>query len=190
MTRVSGAPTQRTQLFRLLSAFLLLIAGGAAVAASGGDGPEISRSSGKRGGIVVLWPRVAGGGEAAQAGLVQTTLAELARAVSPMVDVRPSPERVCPRATGCRAVALGAVLVERESGCAVVATVSRPGQSAAELIPWAGGLTLTQERVAFREPPETQVVVTEFSACASLGGTLDGAAGPITEMLKQALSPT
>src|SRR5689334_3604159 len=100
-----------------------------------GDGPEISRSLGRKGGVVVLWPRVSGDANDVAAGKVQAALAKIAGGVSETVDVRPSPERVCPKETGCRAVALGAVLVVQGEGCAVVATVSAPGKTPATLVP-------------------------------------------------------
>ena len=68
--------------------------------------PEISRSGGVTGGVVLLWPRVIPRSEDPQtdqdAAFVQGQLrAAIARALPGRpVDVRPNPERVCPRA-GC-----------------------------------------------------------------------------------------
>lgn len=164
----------------LLAGLLLT---GRAYAERPGDGPEISRSAGKKGGIVVLWPRVDGAGQAtAQA--VQSALALIAQGVSPVVDVRPAPERVCPRDGGCRGVALGAVVVEREQGCAVVATVSGPGMAPARLLEWAGVLTLTAPSVPFREAPETAVTIADFVPCDTLPAALEAGVGKLSEVLK------
>src|SRR5687767_13129738 len=78
------------------------------------DAPEISRSVGTENAIVVMWPRIvlsrSGPSKPddemrAVAGRLQTRLAELARraAGGKKVELRPEPERVCPR-SGCKAV--------------------------------------------------------------------------------------
>ena len=138
--------------------------------AFGGDAPEISRSLGKKGGTVVLWPRItpAGAVDHDAAVKVQQALTGLAQGAGYEVDVRPEPERVCPRESGCKAVALGAVITATDSGCVVVATVSRPGQSPATLVPWVGEVRLKAPTSVFREPPESQVVVTDYARCADL----------------------
>lgn len=138
-----------------------------------GDAPEISRSRGVEGGVVVLWPRVIpraeGGVSQAAAWVVQQELKRLAEETLPgrPVDVRPEPERVCPQA-GCEAVALGAVLVHQGDACVVVATVSAPGRSAQTLVPWGGRVDLKATTVPFREPPESQVTIRDFQDCKAL----------------------
>lgn len=169
---------------------ILLAALVATTAWAGGDAPEISRSVGKKGGVVVLWPRVAPdapAGTDAHAAAVQAKLAELARAATEVVDVRPAPERVCPMETGCKAVAVGAVVTRRGEGCAVVATVSAPGRSPQGLVPWAGELKLKMTAAEFRVPPEPQIVVTDFLPCAELAAALDAGAPAITAALAKAL---
>ena len=52
--------------------------------------------------------------------------------------------------------------------CAVVATLSSPGQSATRLVPWVGGAEVKGGEAPFREPPESYVKVTEFAKCADL----------------------
>lgn len=153
-----------------------------------GDAPEISRSVGKKGGVVVLWPRVTPSGavDHAQAARVQQALTTVAQAAGYEVDVRPEPERVCPRETGCKGVALGAVISAAEGGCVVVATVSAPGQSAATLVPWVGQVRLKAAASAFREPPESQVVITDYARCADLDLALGGDTANITSALKAA----
>lgn len=132
-----------------------------------GDGPEISRSLGKKGGVVVLWPRTPEKTPASveQLAKVQTALAIVAEGVSGQVDVRPSPERACPRTNGCRAASISALVAEIDGGCALVAMVSAPGKSSATLVPWIGEFRLKQTSVPFRESPESRVAVLDFGIC-------------------------
>ena len=93
---------------------------------STGDAPEISRSVGVENGVIVFWPRIIPGTESASAqqlaGELQAHVVTMVEGVLPgrTVDVRPEPERACPRA-GCVAMTVGALLLKRGSGCAVVA---------------------------------------------------------------------
>ena len=141
--------------------------------AHAGDAPEISRSAGEEGGVVVLWPRVIPktNSKTAQAAawVVQQNMKRLAEETLPgrVIDVRPEPERVCPQA-GCKGVVLGAVLVHNGEACVAVATVSGPGQSAQTLVPWAGKADLKQLTVPFREPPESYLTIRDFSKCSML----------------------
>jgi hypothetical protein len=138
------------------------------------DAPEISRSRGPKGGVVVLWPRVfwPKGDEAVSRELatkVQRRLGELAkRAVGARsIDVRPEPEKVCPQ-EGCIATSLGAVIVVRDKACAVVATAAGPNASPWHLLPWAGKAQLAKDTVPFRDPPEDQVKIVDYVACDKL----------------------
>jgi hypothetical protein len=154
-----------------------------------GDAPEISRSLGKKGGVVVLWPRVSAKSDAKPEDVarVQAALVQIARGVSDKVDVRPEPERVCPKETGCKAVALGAAIAASGQGCAVIATVSPPGTSPAKLVPWVGELTLTHTTAPFRSPPEALMTITDFTPCSDLATALDAGASKVSEALKAAL---
>ena len=141
---------------------------------TGGDSPQISRSVGVEGGVVVLWPRVIGSPDAglpitSVARELQSRLVAITKRVAPgrPVDVRPEPERVCPRA-GCAATSVGVLLAVRGRGCAAVALVSEPGQSPAELVPWGGGVNLKSSSALFREPPEQSVSVSDYARCESL----------------------
>ncbi len=140
---------------------------------NGSDAPVISRSGGQQGGIVVLWPRVipAAGADALRplALSLQTRLRGLAAARFPSnrIDVRPEPERVCPR-NGCAAASVGAVLVHRGRGCAVLAYVSPPGKSPATLIPWSDNVELRARTVPFRAPPESSMAVHDLVPCDHL----------------------
>lgn len=146
----------------------------ACLSAVAADAPEISRSAGEKGGVVVLWPRVIPATDdpavLGQAAALQARLKAVVELEAPgvTVDLRPAPERVCPRA-GCKAVAVGAVLHHREGGCVAVATVSDPGPSVAALVPWGGLVELKQPTTPFRDPPENALVVKDFAACADLG---------------------
>jgi hypothetical protein len=137
---------------------------------SSGDAPEISRSVGVDGGIIVLWPRVSRTAEPSSrqiAAQIQERLVAIAKRAGGPVDVRPEPERVCPR-TGCKAIAVGAALLRNGDACAIVATVSDGGPSDATLVPWAGDMTLKSPVAAFREPPEAQVQVRDYASCATV----------------------
>ena len=145
-----------------------------------GDAPEISRSVGVENGVVVFWPRIIPNSEAASAqqlaaGL-QARIVSIVELVLPgrTVDVRPEPERVCPRA-GCHAMTVGVLLLKRDTGCAVVALVSGPGQAPARLIPWVGQMTVANELVPFRDPPEGALTITDFARCDLVLESLDAA---------------
>lgn len=161
--------------------WLLLVA-----VALAGDAPEISRSVGKPGGVVVLWPRVsaADGVDSVTAGRIQAALADVARGLSTDVDVRPEPERVCPRPDGCKGVAVGAIVSARGGGCAVVVTVSMPGPSPQTLLPWIGEVELREPTAPFREPPESRLVITDYARCSDLATAVEGGREPIAAMIK------
>lgn len=175
----------------------LLGLGGLAVAqqtTSGAVGlaPEISRSKGLAGGVVLLWPRIVPASESAEkrrdAWFVQDVLeAAIKRAVpGTIVDRRPEPERVCPRG-GCKAVAVGALLAHEEAGCAVVATISPPGESEARLLLMAGRMDIKARAIPFREPPESYVTIWDFDRCVDLGVTMDERVVNFENALKAAL---
>lgn len=138
--------------------------------------PEISRSRGPKGGVVVLWPRVWPKSDDATtrdlATKVQQRLQVLAKraAGARTVELRPEPERACPK-KGCEATAVSAVVVVRDKACAVVAFASGPGTSPGHLLPWAGKVELASDVVPFREPPEERVKVVDHVPCATV---LDG----------------
>lgn len=146
------------------------------------NAPEITKSVGTEGGVVVLWPRIVPKSDDPElkelAALAQSRLASVARELGAEVDKRPDPERVCPRGQGCRAVAVGFVLSRQEGGCALVATVSKPGESPATLVPWVGTVELRSTSVPFREPPENQMSITELASCAKVRQDLSSNAAP------------
>src|SRR5262245_35924928 len=118
------------------------------------DDPRVSKSRGVEGGVVVLWPRVLGIPDQ-EATLVQGHLKRVAEKALPdhPIDVRPDPERACPK-SGCLGASIGAVFVMQGTSCVVVAVVSEPEQSPARLVPWVGRVTLRAETIPFREPAE------------------------------------
>jgi hypothetical protein len=142
------------------------------------DAPEISRSQGVTEGVLVLWPRVVPRDDSpearATASAIQQRLRRVAEEALPgrPVDVRPEPERVCPRA-GCNGPTLGAVFARVGNGCVVVATVSAPGTSPARLVPWVGTVTLRQQEVPFREPQEGSITITDAARCTEVTGALE-----------------
>src|SRR5690606_23761451 len=98
---------------------------GPAPAPGSQDGPEISRSVGEEGGLVVFWPRViprtddaAIRGHAAK--LQERLVAIAKKKYKSKIDVRPEPERVCPQ-RGCDAATLGVLLTHRDGGCTATA---------------------------------------------------------------------
>lgn len=151
-----------------------------------GDDPRISRSAGEEGGVVVLFPRVIGdAGE--QAAALQIHMEEVARRVFPNrpLDVRPAPERVCPR-PGCRGVSLGAVLIARNGQCAAVGVVGGPGPTDLTLLRWGGQLVVRERTIPFREPPESRVTLEDAVPCDALGAALAEEDYAVEEALRRA----
>jgi hypothetical protein len=133
----------------------------------------VSRSGGEPGGLVIFWPRVIPRSDdpevSALAGQVQNKLVELAREAFPerSIDVRPEPERVCPRG-GCPAATFGVLLVHKDTKCAAVALMSAGETATNDLAVWAGDVRLKLERVAFREYPEDHVGISGYVPCDEL----------------------
>ena len=150
--------------------------------------PRVSRSAGTEGGVVILWPRVipASHDFSDEAALVQERLGQIARRErrTELVDVRPEPERVCPR-SGCAAASVGAVLLHTETGCTVVVGVSLPGTSPARLVPWIGDVDLQATMVPFRGRPEEHIDVSDFVRCADLSAALAAEDGAIVEAIDE-----
>jgi hypothetical protein len=108
------------------------------------------------------------------AAAVQARAASVARRVFKEVDVRPEPERVCPK-TGCQGVSVGLLLARAGGGCSVVAMVSPPGPSPAHLVPWSPGVVkLKAPTVRFREHAENVVGVKDYGRCEKLPADLAG----------------
>lgn len=141
--------------------------------ARAGDAPEISRSAGIPNGVVLLWPRIIPSTEVPNsrelAAQVQRQVEAFVHRALPgwPVDVRPEPERVC-RMAGCEGVSIGALLVRKQQGCVIVALVSGPGTVPAQLVPWVGEVTLKNKTAPFRQPPESQLTITDYAACAEV----------------------
>lgn len=163
---------------------------GAPKPAGKSDGPHISRSVGEEGGVVVFWPRVIPKTEDAAitslAGDLQKELAGMVKATftGKAVDVRPSPERVCPR-DGCAAMTVGLLLTHIKGGCAVMALVSGPGKAPQRVVPWAGLVQLKREEVPFREPPESDVTIKDAVPCADVMKQLEEKRGDVVAAMKK-----
>lgn len=137
------------------------------------DAPEISRSVGAEGGVLLFWPRVipktSDAAMRENAAALQGRLRAMAEQAAPgkPIDVRPEPERVCGQ-DGCLAMTVGAALLEVGGGCAVVGLVAGPGTSPTKIVPWIGEVKIAQNEVAFREPPESQVTITDGVPCGEV----------------------
>ena len=170
-------------------ACLLLVS--VAIPAAAKDAPEISRSAGVRGGVLVFWPRIIPRSETASsrgvALAIQRRLITLVDETLPdrLVDIRPEPERVCPR-TGCQSMTVGALVVRNKSSCVVIALFSRWGKAPAMLVPWVGEVKLKTNVVPFREPPESQVTIVDWAACDEVEAQLGTAKEALLKALRAA----
>ena len=155
------------------------------------DGPHISRSVGEEGGVIVFWPRVIPRTEDAAtnalAGSLQKELAGLAKKTfaGKTIDVRPEPERVCPR-DGCAAMTVGLLLTHVKGGCAVMALVSESGKASQRIVPWAGVVELKRDVVPFREPAESEVTIKDAVPCADVLKQLEEKKGDVVAAMKKA----
>lgn len=151
----------------------------------------VTRSRGKPGGITVFWPRVIPAGTDPEvmgvAAALQERLQRIADRAAPVAprDVRPAPERVCPRERGCRSASLGVLVGHQDGGCVAVALIGRPGAVPVQLVPLAGQVELASPTVPYRAPPESAVVVREFVPCGRLVDAVDDTAAVLA--LRRAL---
>jgi hypothetical protein len=156
------------------------------------DAPEISRSGGAKGGFVLLWPRINPRTKDPvmidMASFVQQRLKKLSDQASPgaAMDLRPEPERVCPKPDGCAGTAVGALVLRQSNGCAVLALVSAPGQATQKIIPWVGAVKLKQPTVAFRDPPESAVAVQDWVPCDKITASLATGEADVVAAIKAA----
>ena len=140
---------------------------------------SVSESRGRNGGVVIFWPRVIpatlDNEVSSLAAELQSKLIDVATRATPLAhrDIRPSPERVCPRDRGCKAVSLGVLIGQQDGGCVAVAVLGPPGVADLELIPLAGVVELASTQVPFRSPPEDVVTIREFVPCSTLPEVLD-----------------
>lgn len=151
---------------------------GGVVAGSPNDGrflgPEVSHSKGVAGGVVVLWPRIIPSAIAAEnqpmASQIQQKVKQLVERALPgrPIDVRPSPERVCPK-TGCDALSVGVLFTRSNNSCMAVALINAPGVSQTKMVPWGGEVAFKAgDSVAFRDPPENNVTIKDYATCDQL----------------------
>lgn len=137
-------------------------------------GPEVSHSKGVAGGVVVLWPRIIPSAIAAEnqgmASQIQQKVKQLVEKALPgrPVDVRPAPERVCPK-TGCDAMSVGVLFTRSNNSCMAVALINGPGVSQTKMVPWGGEVAFKAgDTVAFRDPPENNVTIKDYATCDQL----------------------
>ncbi len=140
-------------------------------------GKHVARSRGDQNGVVVLWPRIIPSAIADQnqalAASMQQHMQALAQKALPgrTVDVRPAPERVCPRG-GCVAPSINVLFTRTSNACIAIALVNSPGESNTKLVPWAGTVELKADSVPFRDPPENHVKIKDYVPCDALMGEL------------------
>lgn len=143
-------------------------------------GPEISHSKGVAGGVVVLFPRIIPSSIAAEnqnyGQQLQQKMKQLVEKALPgrPIDVRPSPERVCPKA-GCDATSINVLFTRQNNSCVAVALINAPGVSQTKLVPWGGLVELKADPIAYRDPPENYVKIKDYTPCDQL----------LTEMAQQ-----
>lgn len=136
-------------------------------------GPEISHSKGVAGGVVVLWPRIIPSSIAEEnaqlAGQVQAKMKSVVEKALPgrPIDVRPKPERVCPKA-GCDAMSINVLFTRNSTACAVIAIINAPGTSPTKLMPWGGMVELKSDTIQFRDMPENFVKIKDYVPCDQL----------------------
>jgi hypothetical protein len=156
-----------------------------------GDDPQISRSAGPEGGVVVLWPRIIGNTGAADntelARGLQARMRSLVEETLPghEIEVRPEPERTCPQA-GCAAISANVLLLRESDGCVILALVSPPGRSPMTLVPWVGEVELDASSSPFREPPEERVRIRDFAYCEDLLSRSDERQSEVADALRAA----
>ncbi|MGB1275176.1 MAG: hypothetical protein ACPG77_05445, partial [Nannocystaceae bacterium] len=140
-------------------------------------GKHVAHSRGTPNGVMVLWPRIIPSNTAEQNQPMAASLQQHLKAVAAKalpgrtIDVRPSPERVCPRG-GCDGPSISVLFNRTGNACLAIALVNPPGESNTKMIPWAGTVELTSDSVPFRSPPESQVKIKDYVPCDALLGEL------------------
>lgn len=157
-----------------------------------GDAPEISTSRGPEDGLVILWPRVVPATDnpevTALAGRVQAYLAEVAGRTGRPLDVRPDPERVCPKHRGgCEAPTISAFIGHADGGCVVVGLIGGVGESGQDLLPWVGQVQVRSRHIDFRVRPEDSLRVTDFVPCSAAADALSEREDLVADALREAI---
>jgi len=153
---------------------------------------HISKSLGEPDGLLIFWPRIIPRDIVDQNHELAAALQRHTRTVvqrnlpARSLDIRPEPERVCPQG-GCKAPSIGILLSRKQQGCLVLALISKPGESATKIVPWAGDVRLKADTVAFREYPETQITVADYVPCTSLLSKMDENEAVVIRALKEAM---
>ncbi|HOX43060.1 MAG TPA: hypothetical protein PK668_05665 [Myxococcota bacterium] len=144
--------------------------------------------------VTILWPRIIPSGDAAalrvQAEVLQASLLQRLGKALPgqRAELRPEPERRCPH-DRCERLTLGALLLHRGQGCAVVATVHQPRGGAVRLAPWAGKLRLKAYQLQAGQRPEDFVTVEDFAPCAGLVEALAAGDADVEREIRAGAAP-
>lgn len=155
------------------------------------DAPEISRSGGKLGEVLIFWPRIIPASDDPAMHAIAVDLQQRMREMvarnlpDRKIDVRPEPERVCPQ-SGCEAMTVGVLLLHDEQGCAAVALISRANGGNVVMIPWVGDVTLQAGSISPRTHPEDSITVTDFAPCGSVLTRLSEHEADVTTALLRA----
>jgi hypothetical protein len=155
--------------------------------------PEITRSVGTPKSVVVLWPRMSAKSVNPQtkdlAQRLQARVRDLAAQAAPGrgIDLRPDPERSCPRPNGCDAPTVSVLFLADNGACAALVVVSKPGPSPQQLVPWIGQVRLKRDAVPFREPTESAVTVDDFASCAKMSESFGDHEADIVAAIKTVL---
>lgn len=142
----------------------------------------VLETRGRRGTLMVLWPRVIPRTDAGEldavAGTVQRRIDAIVSKTLPLRprQLAPAPQRVCSRPRGCKGPSVGVLIGQSGGGCVAVGWVSGPGAGPQYLVPLAGEVTLSTSTLPFRAHPEDAVTVREFVPCDTLAGAIDPAA--------------
>jgi hypothetical protein len=137
------------------------------------DPPNIARSKGHRGGLIVLWPRVVPASAAAAnhevVAKVQERLVLLAKRVAGArhIDMRPEPETTCPP-DGCDASSISALVYAGDGACALVALIGGPKKAPVNVMQWVGREDIASPTAGFGDAPESLVKVKQFVGCDEL----------------------
>jgi hypothetical protein len=144
--------------------------------------------------VTILWPRIIPSADSAaqraRADVLQASLLQrLAKALpGQRAELRPEPERRCSH-DRCERYTLGALLLHRGQGCAVVATIHQPHGGAVRLMPWAGKLRMKAYQIQAGERPEDFVTVEDFAPCAGLVEALAAGDADVEREIRAGAAP-
>jgi hypothetical protein len=120
---------------------------------------------------------------------LQQRVRDLAAQAAPgrAIDVRPEPERSCPRPNGCDAPTVSVLFLAEGGACAALVVVSKPGASTQQIVPWIGQVRIKRDNVPFREPTESAVTVDDFASCTNMSESFGEHEAEIVAAIKTVL---